>query len=111
MALETGASLVPIISVGEDELCQIVEIPSWIQDFFEKYDACICIPTLKSVVKLISIFVRPLKDPVVSLMGAPIVVPKKEMPSEKDIADLRSRYIKELKEFYKKETGKTLEIR
>jgi hypothetical protein len=111
MALETGSSLVPIVSVGEDALCQIVEIPSWIQDLFEQYDACICIPTLKSVVKLIYLFVRPLKDPVISVMGAAIHVEKKGEPSEKDIADLRSRYIKEVKELYKKETGKTLEIR
>jgi len=111
MALETGTSLVPVISVGENALCQIVEIPSWIQDLFAPYDACICIPTMKSLMKLISLFVRPLKDPVVSVMGKPIVVEKKEAPSEKDIADLRSRYIKELKELYKKETGETLEIR
>jgi len=111
MALETGSSLVPIVSVNEDALCQIVEIPSWIQDFFERYDACICIPTLKSVVKLLWLFVRPLKDPTISVMGTPIVVNKIQEPSEKDINDLRSRYIKELKELYKKETGKTLEIR
>jgi hypothetical protein len=111
MALETGSSLVPIVSVGEDKLCQIMEIPSWIQDFLEPYDACICIPTLKSVMKLIWIFVRPLKDPVVSVMGEPIPVQKIQEPSEKDIADLRSRYIKELKELYKRETGQNLEIR
>jgi len=111
MALETGAPLVPIISVGEEKLCQNIEFPSWIQDFFEKYDACICIPTMKSVVKLVSIFVRPLKDPVISVMGEPIIVEKKEEPSEKDIADLRSRYIDALKKLYKKETGGELEIR
>jgi 2-acylglycerol O-acyltransferase 2 len=111
MALETGTPLVPIVSVGEDELCQIVQIPSWIQDWFAPYDACICIPTLKSVIKLLYIFVRPLKDPVVSVMGEPIHVDKIEEPTEKDIADLRSRYIEGLKNLYKKETGKTLEIR
>ena len=111
MALETGASLVPIVSVGEDKLCQNIEFPSWIQDLLEPYDACICIPTMKSLVKLVSIFVRPLKDPVISVMGEPILVEKKEEPSEKDIADLRSRYIEALKKLYKKETGTELEIR
>jgi len=111
MALETGTPLVPIISVGEDRLCQIVEIPALIQDWFEPYDACICIPTLKSVMKLVYLFVRPLKDPVISVMGEPIHVDKKEEPSEKDIAELRSRYIDALKKLYKKETGQTLEIR
>jgi hypothetical protein len=110
MALETGASLVPVISVGEDALCQIVELPSWIQDLFESYDACICIPNMKSLVKLLSIFHKPV-TPVISVMGAPIPVKKIEIPTEKDISELRSRYIKELKELYKKETGKTLEIR
>jgi len=110
MALETGTPLVPIISVGEDALCQIVELPSWIQDWFEPYDVCICIPTLKSIVKLLSIFHRPI-SPIISVMGEPIPVEKVETPTEKDISELRSRYIKELKELYKKETGKTLEIR
>ena len=110
IALETGASLVPVISVGEDALCQIVELPSWIQDLFEQYDACICIPTLKSVVKLLTIFHRPI-SPVISVMGAPIVVTKKEEVSEKDIKELRYRYIKELKALYIKETGSELEIR
>jgi hypothetical protein len=110
MALETGASLVPVVSIGEDHLCQIVEIP-WIQDFLESYDACICIPTMKSIVTLLSIFVRPLKDPIISVMGVPIVVEKNSNPTDKDIAELRSRYIKELKDLYKKETGKTLVIR
>jgi hypothetical protein len=110
MALETGASLVPVISVGEDALCQIVELPSWIQDFFEPYDACICIPNMKSLVKLLTIFHKPV-TPVISVMGAPIAVKKNETPSEKDISELRTRYIKELKELYKKETGETLKIR
>ena len=110
MALETGTPLVPIVSVGEDALCQIVELPSCIQNWLEAYDVCICIPTLKSVFKLLSIFHRPI-SPVISVMGAPIVVKKNETPSEKDISDLRSQYIKELKELYKKETGETLKIR
>jgi len=111
MALETGTPLVPIISVNEHSLCEIIEIPSWIQDSLEKYDICLCIPTLKSVYKLISLLYKPLKDPIYSVMGAPILVEKKENPSEKDISEIRAKYISELKALYKKETSKELKTR
>jgi len=111
MALETGTPLVPILSVNEDSLCELVEIPSWIQDSLERFDICICIPTLKSVYKLISLLHNPLEDPIYSIMGEPILVDKKENPSEKDISDLREKYIRALKVFYKKETLKELKTR
>ena len=109
MALETGTQLVPIISVNEDRLCKIVDIP-WIQGFLEPYDICICIPTLKSVWKLLSLLVHPLKDPVISVVGEPILVERVELPSEAQISELRERYISALKKMYKAEVGKELTI-
>ena len=110
MALETGTPLVPIISKGEDNLYSIVEVPSWIQDFLEKYDVCISIPTYKSVVKMISLLANPLKDPVISVIGKPVAVERVEVPSEVQISELREKYMFALKELYKSEVGKELTI-
>ena len=96
MALETGSSLVPIYSKNENAFCEIVNLPSWIQDIFKPYDASIPIPTWKSIQKILSLLHKPFEEPIVSTMGKPIPVEKIENPSEKDINDLRSRYIKEL---------------
>jgi len=109
MALETGTQLVPIISVNEDRLCEIVHIP-WIQEWLEPYDICICIPTLKSVSKLLWLVVHPLKDPVVSVVGEPILVERVDVPTEAQISELRERYISALKKMYKAEVGKELAI-
>jgi hypothetical protein len=48
MALETGTPLVPIVSVNENSLCSIIDIP-WIQAKLKPYDMCVPIPTFKSV--------------------------------------------------------------
>jgi len=96
MALETGSSLVPIYSKNEDTFCEIVNLPSWIQDIFKPYHISIPIPTWKSIQKILSLLHKPFEEPIVSTMGKPIPVEKIENPSEKDINDLRSRYIKEL---------------
>lgn len=110
MALETGTPLVPIISKGEENLYSIVEVPSWIQDFLGKYDVCISIPTFKSMAKMISLLANPLKDPVISVIGEPILVERVEMPSEAQISELREIYISALKKMYKAEIGKELTI-
>jgi len=109
MALETGTPLVPIVSVNEDSLCSIVEIP-WIQKILEPYDMCISIPTLKSAYKLISLLHTPLKDPIISVVGSPLAVDKVEVPSEAQISELRERYIAALKKLYLVEMGKELKI-
>jgi len=109
MALETGTPLVPVLSINEDSLCSIIEIP-WIQDWLEPYDMCISIPTLKSVYKLLSLLHTPLKDPIISVVGSPLAVNKVEVPSETQISELRERYIAALKKLYLAEMGKELKI-
>ena len=109
MALETGTQLVPIVSVNEDRLCEIIDIP-YIQEFLEPYDICICIPNFKSLWKLLSLLVHPLKDPIVSVVGTPLVVERVEIPSEAQISELRAKYILALKSLYKAEVGRELTI-
>ena len=108
MALETGTPLVPVISVDDNRLWNIVDIPARIQDSLKPYDLCLPVPTLKSVYKWLGILQNPLKDPMQSIIGTPILVEKIVAPSESDIAELRSKYIGALQEMYKAETGNEL---
>ena len=109
MALETGTPLVPIVSVNENSVCSIVDLP-WLQDKVKAYDMCVPIPTFGSVYKLMSMLNKPFKDPIYSVVGSPIPVTRIENPTEEDIAKLRKQYITELKALYKKETGTELNI-
>jgi len=110
MALETGTPLVPVISLGDTKLWEIVHIPDFIQDMLEPYDMCIPIPTLKSLWKSIGLLQNPLKDPILTVIGEPIEVKQVIEPNEPQIAELRSKYIASLKQMYKKETGRDLTI-
>ena len=110
LALETGTSLVPVLSKGEAELCKASKLPEWIQGFLKPFDACIPIPTWKSFTKIMGITQNPLKDPVYTVIGEPIEVQKIEEPSEQDIAELKQKYIDSLKQMYKKELGKNLKL-
>jgi 2-acylglycerol O-acyltransferase 2 len=105
MALETGTALVPIVSVGETKVWELAKIPQWIHDSMEPYDACMAIPTFKSILRFIGLLENPLKDPIRSVLGKPIRVEKKDIPTEQDISNLRSTYISALKTLYKKESG------
>lgn len=107
MALETGTSIVPIISFGEQKLFSIVQIPHMIQDFLEPYDVCICIPTLQSVRKWLGLLYSPLKDPIISVVGTPVLVEKISEPTEDDISNLREKYIAALKDLFEKESMDT----
>jgi len=110
MALETGTPLVPIVSIGETSIFQLYSLPHWIQDLLKPYDACIGIPTLKTMIKYINMMWNPLKDPIVSVIGDPILVEKVDTPTELQILTLRSKYIERLKIMYKKEVGRDLVI-
>ena len=101
LALETGTSIVPIISFGEDKLFTMIEISPHIQAWLEPYDLCICIPTLYSIRKWLGILHNPLKDPITSVVGKPIPVEKVGIPSEAEISELRERYILALKDLFK----------
>jgi 1-acyl-sn-glycerol-3-phosphate acyltransferase len=103
LALETGTPLIPVISFGEHKLYEPIYTPKWIQDFLEPYDMCIPIPTVSSVLKWFSLISNPLTQPVITVVGEPVLVEKVENPSNSDIVRLRERYIDSLVAMYKKE--------
>lgn len=108
MAIETGTPLVPIVSVGEEKIWELAKIPSWFHKLLEPYDACVAMPTFKSFLRYMGLLQNPLKDPVRTVIGQPIRVEKKDMPTEQDISNLRSTYINALKDLYKKESGRNM---
>jgi hypothetical protein len=110
MALETGTPLVPVIARGENQIYKAVKLPDFIQDFMGLFDTAMPVPTLKSLMKFLGILHYPLKDPVFSVIGEPVLVEKVEVPTEEQISELRKKYIEALKTMYKKEIGRDLSI-
>lgn len=110
MALETGSPLVPVISKGHEQISQFIDLPPWINEYLEPYDACFSIPTWKTFWRVLGILHNPLKDPVFSVIGEPILVEKVDLPTEEHISELRQKYIEALKAMYKKEVGRDLNI-
>jgi len=110
IALETGIPLVPVIARGEHQIYNAIKLPECIQEFMGLFDAALPIPTFKSLMKFLGILHHPLKDPVFSVIGEPILVEKVERPTEQQISDLREKYIETIKAMYKKELGRELHI-
>lgn len=110
MALESGTPLVPVISRDEAQIFKAVDLPEWIQNILKPYDLCIPIPTWKTISRFLGILHNPLKDPLYSVIGEPILVEKVEIPTEQQISKLREKYIEALKLMYKKEIGRELNI-
>jgi hypothetical protein len=102
MALETGVPIVPIIVYGENEIYKIYnnKIFTYINNFLLKYNMYIPVPTLESCLKWLTLFTKPLDEPVKTYIGDPINVTKIYNPSESDIIKLRELYFKGLRNLY-----------
>lgn len=104
MAIETGVPLVPVLCYGENEQFQLAKLwgLEWLQKWLMKYGCCIPIPSLSSCRKWAQLFSGGLETHVHCVIGNEVEVGKAREPSEKDIIDLRDRYIFSIKELYKK---------
>jgi len=102
MALETGTTLVPIIVYGENDIYKISKsrILSFINNFFLNYNIYFPIPTLDSCLKWLTLFDKPLDEPVKTYVGEPIPVTKKDNPTDSDINELREIYFTGLRKLY-----------
>jgi len=97
MAIQTGTPLVPVITYGENELYDIYRSP-WL-DTLQKY-TMICFPRVSSILQWISIIHRPLKNPLRTVIGAPIPVGEAREPTAEEIIALRTKYIEQLRKLY-----------
>lgn len=102
LALETGTPLVPVLTYGENELFPqernswMDSLNTWMYKWWK-----VAIPTTSSTAfqNWMNLYLHPL-DPVPTYIGKPLVVEKKESPTEEDITALRERYIDALKEHF-----------
>jgi hypothetical protein len=100
LALETGTSLVPVLTFGENELYTLMfpSLQKWLQ---KNFHIILPIPSLESLQKWITFFSEPLEHSIQTYIGNPIPVEKMSNPSSKDIENLRNLYIDNLKELYR----------
>jgi len=104
IALQTGASLVPIYSFGENELYDVPKISRirWVQHSMMRwlgytlpiYMGAGCASTAAEVTPLNPV---PRRYPVITVVGDPIVCEQTDNPSQEQIEDLKTKYIDQLK--------------
>lgn len=101
LALETGTSLTPVLTYGENELYELLfpKIQEYLQ---ENYHIVLPIPSYKSIRKWCSLLFEPFDKSIETYIGQSIQVEKIEKPTEKNIIELRNIYIEKLQELYKK---------
>jgi len=103
MALATGTPLFPVLTYGENELFEIMHHSylDRLQEMALPYGIVFPIPTVNSCINWFSLLNAPLKNPVETVIGNAIEVEKVEEPSEKQIIELREKYIQELRTLYR----------
>jgi hypothetical protein len=103
MAIETGVQIVPVLVYGENDNFQ--QMYSF--GLFELFAKCIGInrlpfPSFQSIIKWFSIYYKPLDEKVITCIGDPIEVGEARVATEKEIDDLREKYISALHDLYNK---------
>lgn len=104
MAIETGVPLVPVLCYGENEQFQLAEIwgLKWLHKWLATHGHCIPIPSLSSWRRWAQLFSTGLETPVHSVIGDEVKVGEKREATDKEIIELREKYISAIKELYKK---------
>jgi len=106
LALQHGASLVPVYNFGENELVNQFSNPpgSWLRKYYT---------FLRKRLGLSGLFfwgrggtLIPKRSPLVTVIGSPIEVEKKEVVDEKDVDELHQKYIEGLTTLYNLYTDK-----
>jgi len=114
IALETGTPIVPVLTYGENEIFPKYEnsFLEFINDIIYKiFTIRLPFPSITSLHNWQQMSKHPL-EPIHSYTGRPIYVKKIEFPSEENIVNLRKKYVRRVKELFKKtnHNGFTLNI-
>lgn len=98
IALKSGASIVPIISFGENDAHYQLRSKWWtrVQKFFHRYTR---------IVPIIPIPIAPMRRPINTVVGAPINTPKVECPSPELIDEYHEKFKCELLTLFNKYKG------
>ena len=103
MAIESGVQIVPVIIYGENDIFQ--QMYSYgILEYIAKLLGIknFPFPSFQSIIKWFSIYYKPLDEKVLTYIGDPIEVGKARVATEKEINDLREKYILGLHDLYNK---------
>jgi len=106
LALETGSHLVPVFGFGQNDVFSRQPKISFLQSYhtgcskWEKWikifiKGCLVAPFAR-------FFIMPDPRPITVVVGSPISVERTEKPSEEQINELHSEYVRKLKELFDK---------
>ena len=114
IALKSGASLVPAISFGENELFEITEYKpgSWgrlFQDTMKRITKVAFIPFNGRGILQYNFGMIPKRQKVTTVIGAPIKVEKILKPTQEDIDRIHGLFCAQLKELFDAHKGKYVE--
>jgi hypothetical protein len=104
LSLETGVPIVPVLSYGENEIFSDIYISGFLGYLSNLMgiNSVVPIPSLSSLLNWCSIYKEPLKEKIYTYIGDPVEVGEARQPSEKEIVELREKYIVALHALYKK---------
>lgn len=108
IALQHGADLVPVYSFGENEAYKQVVFEEgswgrWVQRKFQKYIGFApCVFHGCGFFSAESWGLVPYSNPITTVVGEPITVPKMEQPSQKDVDLYHSMYLTSLEKLFDK---------
>jgi len=97
LALEQGASLVPVFVFGEKWLYRRWRLPTWFSDFFMQMFR---LPLIIFWGRFFTYI--PHRRQLAMVYGKPIPVKKVESPRDEDVAELNEQYEAELKRIFEK---------
>ena len=103
MAIESGVQIVPVIIYGENDIFQQMYSYGILERFAKLFGIKnLPCPSLQSIIKWVSIYYTPLEEKVLTYIGDPIEVGEARVATEKEIDDLRKKYICGLHALYNK---------
>lgn len=114
IAIRTGASLVPAISFGENEILDIIEYTPgpWVQfilDVIKQYTKVAPIPYNGRGILQYNYGLIPKRRPVTTVIGAPIHLEKNAQPSQDDIDTIHQVFCTQLMKLFETHKSKYVE--
>lgn len=111
LALQAGASLVPVISFGETNLYELIDYKpgTWIrciQDIFKRYTYIVPIHFNGRGYLQYNFGLLPKRHPITTVVGAPIHIKKINHPSKDELNRLHAIFCKRLTELFETHKSK-----
>lgn len=111
IALQTGASLVPVISFGENKLYELIDYKpgSWIrliQDTFRRFSYIVPTHYNGRGYLQYNFGLLPRRKPITMVVGAPIHVQKVSNPTEDELNQMHALFCTRLNELFEKHKSK-----